>query len=89
MTILPMRIDISLGESRQEYDLEVEQSTTELSADHTIVVSSSSGGPVLYLKVNGSWTAVSAVYKKVNGSWVQQSNLSTLFSTSANYVKGN
>lgn len=31
MTILPMRIDISLGESRQEYDLEVEQSTTELS----------------------------------------------------------
>lgn len=33
MTILPMRIDISLGESRQEYDLEVEQSTTELSLD--------------------------------------------------------
>ena len=55
-------------------------------ADHTIVVSSSSSGPVLYLKVNGSWTAVSAVYQKVNGSWVQQTNLSTLFSTTANYV---
>ena len=61
---------------------------SNVQADHTIVVSSSSGGPVLYLKVNGSWTAVSAVYQKVNGSWVQQSNLSTLFSTSANYVKG-
>ena len=40
-------------------------------------------------KVNGAWVAVTAVYKKVNGSWVQQSNLSNLFSTTANYVKGN
>lgn len=47
MTILPMRIDISLGESRQEYDLEVEQSTTELSLDtaESITVSISDAIP--------------------------------------------
>ena len=47
MTILPMRIDISLGESRQEYNLEVEQSTTELSLDtaESITVSISDAIP--------------------------------------------
>lgn len=57
-------------------------------SDHTIIVTSG-GGEQMFVKVNGSWTAVSAVYMKVNGSWVQQSNLSNLFDTSANYVKGN
>lgn len=31
----------------------------------------------------------SKVYKKINGSWVEQSDISGVFSTSANYVKGN
>jgi hypothetical protein len=53
--------------------------------DGTIFIYSEKPG----IKVNGSWTTVSAVYQKVNGSWVQQSNLSNLFSTTANYVKGN
>ena len=48
------------------------------------------GGTIsqLYLKVNGSWTTVSKVYVKTNGSWVQQSNISTIFDTNANYVHG-
>lgn len=41
-----------------------------------------------YLKVNGSWVAVSKVYKKVSGVWVQQSNLQDVFDTSTKYVKG-
>lgn len=63
---------------------------TNIQADHAIIVSpSGGGGEQMYVKVNGAWVAVTAVYKKVNGSWVQQSNLSNLFSTTANYVKGN
>ncbi len=65
--------------------------TMTVSADSTIAVVIGGGGQTeqLYIKVNGTWTAVSAVYKKVNGSWVQQSNLSDLFDTDTKYVKGN
>lgn len=42
----------------------------------------------LYVKVNGSWVAFSKAYKKVNGAWVQQSDLSTVFNSQTNYVKG-
>ena len=36
----------------------------------------------------GSWTLVSKAYKKINGSWVQQSDLTTVFNSNTNYVKG-
>lgn len=42
----------------------------------------------LYVKVNGSWVAFSKAYKKVNGAWVQQSDLTTVFNSQTNYVKG-
>ena len=29
----------------------------------------------------------SKVYKKINGSWVEQSDIASVFSTTANYVK--
>jgi hypothetical protein len=62
---------------------------TNVSANHTIVVASSSGGgPKMYLKVNGSWVEASKVYKKVNGSWVQQSDLTNVFVSGTNYRKG-
>ena len=63
---------------------------TNIAANHTIVVSASSGGPKFYIKNNGTWTQVSKIYKKVSGSWVEQasSTWSTLFNTSTNYVKG-
>jgi hypothetical protein len=42
----------------------------------------------LYVKVNGSWVAFSKAYKKINGAWVQQSDLTTVFNSQTNYVKG-
>ena len=43
----------------------------------------------LFFKENGQWVEVAAAYKKVNGSWVQQSDITTVFNSSTNYVKGN
>lgn len=43
---------------------------------------------VLYVKVNGLWTAASKAYKKVNGSWVEQTDLTNVFQNGINYVKG-
>ena len=42
----------------------------------------------LYVKVNGSWVAFSKAYKKINGAWVQQSDLTAVFNSQTNYVKG-
>ena len=58
---------------------------TNISADHTIVVTSS-GGEVntAYLKVNGVWKEV-AVYKKVNGSWQQITDPTTVIDTVQKY----
>ena len=61
---------------------------TAISTDHTIVVISGGETDTAYIKVNGSWVAVSKVYVKTNGSWVQQSNLQNVFDTSTKYVKG-
>lgn len=62
---------------------------TAISANHTIVVSYS-GAPTetIYFKNNGSWVTATKVYKKVNGSWVQQSDLTSVFDSNVNYVKG-
>lgn len=43
----------------------------------------------LYTKDNGSWVMVAKAYKKVNGTWVEQSDLTTVFQSGTNYVKGN
>ena len=61
---------------------------SSVTGDHTIVVSSGSSSAALYVKVNGSWVPVTAAYKKVNGSWVQQSDLTQVFDSNTNYVKG-
>ena len=62
---------------------------TNITADHTIVVTSGGSTTKLYLKVNGTWTEFSKMYKKVNGSWAQVSDPSSELSTTANYVKAN
>lgn len=63
---------------------------TAIATDHTIVVTS--GGVVrqFWTKNNGAWTqmTVTKAYKKVNGVWVQQSDLTAVFDTNTNYVKG-
>ena len=42
----------------------------------------------IYFKNNGSWVEATAVYKKVSGSWVLQSDLTNVFSSGVNYIKG-
>ena len=84
---LQFKIAITLNESFTPgmyygYDI------SGIQADHTIVVTSSVVTKVLYFKSNGSWVAATAVYKKVNGVWVQQSDLSNVFDSQTNYVKG-
>ena len=61
---------------------------TSIATDHTIVVSSGGITQLIYYKNNGSWVAATAVYKKVNGSWVQQNDLTSVFSSGINYVRG-
>ena len=48
------------------------------------------GGSYAYIyKVTGNpWVEAVKVYKKVNGSWVEQSDLTTVFSSGVNYIKG-
>lgn len=46
------------------------------------------GSEKIFFKSNGSWVQISKAYKKVNGSWVEQSDLTTVFNSSTNYVKG-
>lgn len=57
----------------------------DIVADHVIVVTASSSGPVFYVKQGTSWVAVSKVYRKANGSWTEV-NPSTLDPT-AKYVR--
>lgn len=61
---------------------------SNISADHTVLVTTSGGIQKIYLKVNGNWIEYTTVYKKVNGSWVLQSNLSNVFESGVNYIKG-
>ena len=61
---------------------------TNVTADHTIVVTAGQQTTTLYFKANGSWVSVSRGYKKVNGSWVQTS-ITQLFDSQHNYRKGN
>lgn len=53
-----------------------------------VVIGSAPSSAAIYFKENGSWVAATAVYKKINGSWVQQTDLTNVFNSSTNYVKG-
>lgn len=84
---LQFKVAITLNEpftpgSHLEYQL------TNVTAAHTIVISTGGDTSKLYLKINGAWTECQ-LYKKVNGSWSLVSDPSTELSTTANYVKGN
>lgn len=63
-------------------------SLTNINAAHNIVVQIGTAVIQLYVKINGTWVPYSKAYRKINGSWVEQ-DITGVFSTSANYVKGN
>ena len=64
--------------------------TYTVDGDATIAVTIGSSGSqdTMFLKVNGSWVAATKVYKKINGSWVEQSDLTAVFTSGTNYVRG-
>lgn len=79
---LQFKVAITLDEpftpgSHYEYTI------TNVTADHTIVVSAT-GGPALYVKNGSTWVQVTAAYRKVNGSW-QQVALDQAFTSGTNY----
>ena len=42
----------------------------------------------LYFKNNGAWVVATKVFKKINGSWVEQSDITSVFDPTMNYVRG-
>ena len=54
---------------------------------HTVVVYSASAGDTPYVKVNGTWTRLSAIYKKENGTWVEQTPDIDIFDDGEVYVR--
>lgn len=54
---------------------------------HTVVVYSASAGDAPYVKVNGTWTRLSAIYKKENGTWVEQTPDIDIFDDGEVYVR--
>lgn len=63
--------------------------TVDGDATIAVVIGSSGDTSKLYVKLNGSWVEVATAYKKVNGTWVAQSDLTSVFQSGTNYVKGN
>ena len=53
-----------------------------------LFIPASSATEAIYFKNNGAWTAATKVYKKINGSWVEQTDLTSVFSSTINYIKG-
>lgn len=62
--------------------------TYTVSGDATIAVVIGVSAVLYFKDTNGVWTSVSKAWKKVNGSWVEQSDVTTVFNPSANYVRG-
>lgn len=64
--------------------------TFTTTGDATIAVTiGSAEKDTLYVKIGGVWKEVATVYKKINGSWVEQSDVTMVFNSNTNYVKGN
>lgn len=87
VTGISFKVTYSTGSGIDHYTY-----TYTVDGDSTIAVTIGGGGgdtAKIYLKINGSWVQYNKVYKKINGAWVEQSDITTVFDTSANYIKGN
>lgn len=87
VTGISFKVTYSTGSGIDHYTY-----TYTVDGDATIAVTIGGGGgdtAKIYLKINGSWVQYNKVYKKINGAWVEQSDITTVFDTSANYIKGN
>lgn len=61
--------------------------TYTVSGNATIAVVIGTTAKILF-KNNGTWSEASRAYKKVNGTWVEQLDLTTVFDSGTNYVRG-
>lgn len=61
---------------------------SNITADHTIVVSAIAVQDTLYVKPDGVWLEVAEAFEKVNGHWVVQSDITTVFNSGTNYKNG-
>lgn len=59
---------------------------SNISADHTIVISEASAGKT-YLKTSAGWVEMQKVYKKVNNSWAEQTDLTNVFEPGKIYIR--
>ena len=87
VTGISFKVTYSTGSGIDHYTY-----TYTVDGDATIAITIGGGGgdtAKIYLKINGSWVQYNKVYKKINGAWVEQSDITTVFDTSANYIKGN
>ena len=62
-----------------------EYKLTNITTDHTIVVTETAYG-TLYFKSDDAWVEADAVYKKVSGSWIKQSNMDNVFENNKEYL---
>ena len=58
--------------------------------DDTIIVTigSAAASDVLYFRDGNNWVAAVKAYKKINNVWVEQTDLTSVFSSDVNYLRG-
>lgn len=64
-----------------------EYTITSVTADHVIVVSTGSSAQI-WTKETTGWTAWSKAWKRTANGWVQQTDLTAVFDSGTNYVRG-
>lgn len=53
-----------------------------------VVIGSVANPDKLFTKINGAYVEALKVYKKVSGAWIEQTDLTAVFDSNKNYVKG-
>ena len=89
---LQFRVEITPNEEIRSDEFYYEFTVTNINADGVLVAifgDTPQPAEQVYVKENGAWVPCSEVFKKVNGAWVEQTDLSTVFNESTNYVKAN
>lgn len=82
---ITLNVTYSTGEGLDHYTYTY---TVDGDATIAVVIGASGETTKLFVKISGIWQEV-VPYKKVSGSWVQQSDLTTVFDSTKNYLKGN
>ena len=83
-------MEVATGQDKQGNTVtSYKYSLSNVQSAHNLIISIGGATSQIYVKINGNWTRFSKVYKKINGAWVEQADISSVFSTDANYVKMN